>query len=104
MICVTSNPSGSERSVISDGWQNFAESQDPRNLVLGYISQPSHAGLAGQIASALDHSLFGVIPEEVVEIIDGHDAGWAEFDLDALESGSTKLPPSFLAGNRLSQH
>ena len=74
----------------------MADSQDPRNPVLGYISQPSHAASAGQIASALDDSLCGVIPEEVVEIIGGHDAGLAQFDLAALESASTKLPLSFL--------
>jgi hypothetical protein len=96
MICVTSHTTGSKHRVLADGWQNFADSQDPRNPVLGYISQPSHAALAGQIASALDDSLFGVIPEAVVEIIGGHDSAWAEFDLDALESASTKLPRSFL--------
>jgi hypothetical protein len=40
--------------------------------------------------------LFGRIPKEVVEIIGRHDAGWAAFDLAALESASTKLPLSFL--------
>jgi hypothetical protein len=96
MICVTFNPSGSGHSVILDGGQSFADSQNPRNPVLGYISQPSHAALAGQIAAALDDSLFGKIPDAIVEIIGGHDGGWAEFDLAALESASTKLPLSFL--------
>ena len=96
MICVTSQPTGSRHRVLADGWQNFADSQDPRNPVLGYISQPSHAALAGQIASALDDSLFGGIPKAVVEIIGGHDLGWAEFDLAALENASKELPASFL--------
>jgi hypothetical protein len=96
MICVISNPTRSRHGVIYDGWQSFADSQNPRNTVIGYISQPSHAALAGQIAATLDPSLFGKIPDAVVEIIGGHDVGWAEFDLAALESTSTKLPLSFL--------
>jgi hypothetical protein len=96
MICVTSHPSASRHRVILDGWQSFADSQNPRNPVLGHISQPSHAALAGQIASALDDSLFGRIPDAVIEIIGRHDVGWAEFDLAALERMSTALPLSFL--------
>lgn len=96
MVCVISNPTRTRQGFICDGWQNFADSQNSRNPILGYISQPPHAVLASQIASALDDSLFGSIPEEVVEIIGGHDAGWAEFDLAALECASTKLPFSLL--------
>jgi hypothetical protein len=95
MICVISNPTRNRQGFICDGWQHFADSQNSRNPILGYISQPSHAVLASQIVSALDDSLFGSIPEEVVEIIGGHDTGWAEFDLAALESASTNSPSRF---------
>ena len=96
MICVVSNPSKSGHNVIYDGWQNFADSQNPRNAVLGYISQPSHAALASQIAAALSDSVFGTMPDAVVEIIGKHDVGWAEFDLAALENASKEPPASFL--------
>jgi hypothetical protein len=78
------------------GWQNFVDSQSPMVPAAGYVSQPAHAALAGQIAAALDESLFGRLPDQVIEIIGQHDAGWAEADLAALEHASGQLPHSFL--------
>jgi hypothetical protein len=66
------------------------------NAITGYVSHPTHANLAGQIAAGLAESLFGELPDAVVDIISKHDVGWAEVDLIALEHAAGKRPDSFL--------
>jgi hypothetical protein len=43
--------------------------------VTGYVSQPTNSNLAGLIAAALAESLFGELPEPVVDIIFKHHVG-----------------------------
>jgi hypothetical protein len=66
-------------------------------VIDGYISQPAHGVLAGQIASIVDEELFGSIPTSVIDVIARHDAGWAESDLAALEGNEKEAPISFLS-------
>jgi Protein of unknown function (DUF3891) len=97
MICVTQLLAKSRAAgPLADGWPNFAATQRSTNVVVGYVSQPTHGGLAGQIAAALNVRMFGELPKSVTEIIAQHDAGWAELDLPALEQVSGKHPDSFL--------
>jgi hypothetical protein len=83
-------------------WQAFAKIQEPPTLstpgtLAGCITQPAHAALAARLAAALDPSVFGALPPEVIDAISRHDAGWAEPDLAALECVGEKQPHSFLA-------
>jgi hypothetical protein len=96
MICVTQVLGESQAAEAADGWSTFADTQHSANDAVGYISQLTHANLAGQIAAALDERLFGELPKSVIEIIAQHDVGWAELDLSALEHVSGTHPDSFL--------
>ena len=78
-------------------WQAFANSQQHVRDFVGCISQPAHAALAAQLASALDPRIFGTLPPDVIESIGRHDAGWAESDLAALERAGEREPQSFVA-------
>jgi Protein of unknown function (DUF3891) len=91
----TATPAG------QDAWQAFAKTQQPLPLstpgtLAGCITQPAHAALAARLAAALDPSVFGSLPPEVIDAIGRHDAGWAEPDLAALECVGEKQPHSFL--------
>jgi len=64
------------------------------------ITQPSHAALAGEIASGLAGSGFPKLDDALVRAIALHDAGWGPVDAEAVtRSRSIKpVPPrSFLA-------
>jgi hypothetical protein len=76
-------------------WQLFVASQQAAFTHL--ISQPAHAALAGQLAGFLRPTVFGSIPQEVIDIIGRHDRGWFEADSTALERASHTLPTSFLS-------
>src|ERR1700744_2836006 len=83
-----------------EAWQAFAKTQQPlgtAGTLAGCITQPAHAGLTARLAAALDPSVFGALPPEVIDAIGRHDAGWAEPDLTALECVAEKQPHSFLA-------
>jgi Protein of unknown function (DUF3891) len=83
-----------------DAWQAFAKTQQPlgtAGTLAGCITQPAHAALAARLAAALDPSVFGALPPEVIDAIGRHDAGWAEPDLTALECIAEKQPHSFIA-------
>ncbi len=66
-------------------WKAFISSQTMGAQFEGCISQPAHAVLAGELALALNGHLLEAVPEEVLETIRGHDIGWSETDLAALE-------------------
>ncbi|WP_035355984.1 DUF3891 family protein [Edaphobacter aggregans] len=78
-----------------DAWDAFAATQEPEH-VLGYVSQPAHAKLAGRLATELHPDIFGELPPEVVDAITRHDQGWAQTDLEALETAVVTRPISFL--------
>jgi hypothetical protein len=85
-----------------DAWQAFVRTQQlppgsTSDTFAGCISQPAHAALAAQLAKALKPDIFGPLRPEVIDAIGGHDAGWAESDLAALEAAGTKEPQSFVA-------
>jgi hypothetical protein len=97
MILRTIKPPG-HPSITEDGaWAAFALSQTTNASILGYISQPAHAALAGRLAICLNGQLFGEVPNEVIEIIRRHDRGWADIDLVALESAGEIPPMSFIS-------
>jgi hypothetical protein len=52
--------------------------------------------LAARLAAALNPSIFGPLPSEVIDTIGRHDTGWAEPDLAALECAGEKPPQSFV--------
>ena len=78
-------------------WKAFAAAQELTDRVVGYVSQPAHAALAGRLAAGLTPELFGELPEVVVETVGGHDVGWARPDLAALECAGAVAPRSFVA-------
>ena len=78
-------------------WAAFIPSQATDGSILGYISQPAHAALAGRLAIALNGQLFDEIPDEIVETIGRHDTGWSEVDLAALEDAEHTQPMSFVS-------
>ena len=97
MILRTSVPSADEANSATEPWAKFVESQNTYIPVLGYISQPAHAALSGRLAAALNGTLFGQVPEDVIAAIGNHDAGWAQLDLAALEDAVRSFPLSFIS-------
>jgi uncharacterized protein DUF3891 len=49
------------------------------------ITQPDHAKLAGEIASAFDRKCFPLLDDDIALAIARHDEGWAWFDRTMLE-------------------
>jgi hypothetical protein len=96
MVLRTIKPSGSLSKLENGAWTTFVPSQAVDASILGYISQPAHAALAGRLALALNGQFFGQVPEEIVETIGKHDTGWAEVDLGALEDVEHTPPISFI--------
>jgi hypothetical protein len=86
-----------EESAEQQAWQTFAKTQQATDHIIGSISQPAHGALAGRLAAALNTSIFGALPSEVIDTIGRHDTGWAEHDLAALECAGEKQPQSFIA-------
>jgi hypothetical protein len=97
MILRVNAAAGKKTGAIPDAWHSFIDSQKPSNTFEGFVSQPAHARLAGNIAAVLDRTVFGTLPAEVIEATSLHDVGWAESDLAALESSTESLPDSFLS-------
>jgi Protein of unknown function (DUF3891) len=97
VICRAGSPSQNDVGTARGAWESVVHTQTSGMLSDGYISQPAHAILAGQIASILDENLFGSIPASVIDAIAHHDTGWAESDLAALEGKEKEAPISFLS-------
>jgi Protein of unknown function (DUF3891) len=97
MILRIGHSTATEAAAAQDAWPAFAKTQQRAESVAGCISQPAHAALAAQLATALNPDTFGPLPPEVIDAIGRHDAGWAESDLAALECIGEKQPQSFLA-------
>jgi hypothetical protein len=97
MILRIGHSIATEAAAAKDAWPAFAKTQQRADTIAGCISQPAHAALAAQLATALNAGLFGALPPEVLDAIGRHDAGWAEPDLAALECIGEKQPQSFVA-------
>jgi hypothetical protein len=97
MILRTELPSAYEANSAAAPWAKFVESQNSYIPVLGYISQPAHAALAGRLAAELNGKLISQVPEEIIAAIGNHDAGWAQPDLAALEDAERIFPTSFIS-------
>jgi hypothetical protein len=80
----------------SGAWQAFEQLQLSGRPIIGCVTQPAHAALAGRLATLLQESLFGPLPAEVTDAIGRHDSGWAEADLAGLESARQAPPIGFL--------
>lgn len=87
----------SEASAEQPAWQTFAKTQQATSHIIGCISQPAHAALAGRLAATLNPTIFGALPSEVIDTIGRHDTGWAEADFAALECAAERQPQSFLS-------
>jgi hypothetical protein len=97
MILRTIKPSGHPSRAEGGAWEAFVPSQATNASILGCISQPAHAALAGRLAICLNGHLFDEVPDEVIEIIGRHDRGWSDIDLVALESAEEIQPMSFIS-------
>lgn len=78
-------------------WAAFLQSQAADASILGCISQPAHAALAGRLAVVLNGRLFDTAPEHIIGSIGSHDAGWSEVDIAALEEAEYSQPVSFVS-------
>lgn len=76
-------------------WEALEPTQQAGDAI-GYISQPAHAVVAGNLAVNLTSETFGALPAEVIDAISKHDIGWAMSDLDALEQSAERRPESFI--------
>jgi hypothetical protein len=71
------------------------------DAILGCITQPAHAALAGRLAATLNGQLLDEVPEGIIETIAGHDAGWSEIDLSALKDAEHILMDRLQDGTSL---
>jgi hypothetical protein len=97
MILRIDHSIGPEALTGEDAWPAFAKTQQHAHDFAGCISQPAHAALAAQLATALNPTIFGTLPPEVIDAVGRHDAGWAALDLRALEGVVEQQPQSFVA-------
>jgi hypothetical protein len=97
MILRTDHAIVPEARIGQDAWPAFAKTQQHAPDFAACISQPAHAALAAQLATALNPAIFGALPPEVIDAVGRHDAGWAESDLAALERVVEQQPQSFVA-------
>jgi hypothetical protein len=97
MILRTIKPSGYLNRLGDGPWAAFVPSQAKNTSILGCISQPAHAALAGRVAAILNGQLFGEVPDEIIETIGTHDLGWSAIDLGALETAEHTRPMSFIS-------
>lgn len=80
-------------------WQEVQARQMARTSSYWVATQPSHAVLAGDLASALRDDLFGPIDATVSRSIALHDAGWSLADaaqIQELRANPKAEPRSFL--------
>lgn len=80
-------------------WQEVQARQVARPSSYWVVTQPSHAVLAGDLASALRSDLFGPIDSTVSRSIALHDAGWSLADaaqIQELRANPNARPRSFL--------
>jgi hypothetical protein len=80
-------------------WKAVEESQKRSVTDYWLVTQPAHAALAGELASALREDLFGSIDATVARSIALHDAGWSMDDaeqIQRLRSDPKLRPSSFL--------
>jgi hypothetical protein len=80
-------------------WQAVEERQREKAPACWVVTQPSHAALAGDLASALSEDLFGPIDATVSRSIALHDAGWSMDDaaqIQTLRANPKTTPYSFV--------
>ena len=76
-------------------WNAVEESQKQVTPEYWLVTQPAHANLAGELASALREDFFAPIDETVSRCIALHDAGWSMADAEQIHSlrSNPKLQP-----------
>ena len=77
-------------------WNAVEESQRQDATDYWLVTQPAHAALAGELASALRDDLFGPVDSIVARSIALHDAGWSMDDAEQIQRlrSDPKLRPS----------
>jgi Protein of unknown function (DUF3891) len=81
-------------------WRAVEERQRQSSSAYWVVTQPSHAALAGDIASALREDLFGAIDGTVARSIALHDSGWSMDDaaqIQTLRADAKARPVSFVS-------
>jgi hypothetical protein len=71
------------RGEVSPAFEAIAEIQQRAAASDWFVTQPDHARLSGELASALNPRLLPNLSEPVVRAIAMHDIGWMPFDGDA---------------------
>jgi hypothetical protein len=86
-------------------WKAVAESQKQSATDYWLVTQPAHAALAGELASALREDSFGPIDATVARSIALHDAGWSMDDAEQIQRlrSDPKLRPSSFLETSLEQ-
>src|SRR5258707_4174140 len=83
-------------------WRAVEERQRQSSSACWVVTQPSHAALAGDIASALREDLFGAIDATVARCIALHDSGWSMDDaaqIQTLRADAKARPISFVSAD-----
>jgi hypothetical protein len=84
-------------------WPVFLETQRNIDPPYGIVLQPEHARLSGDLARHLREEVFGPIPDEVLNAIAQHDAGWQEADQEQLDAiGREPVKPFPLLPRKMS--
>src|SRR5882724_5887749 len=83
-------------------WPVVARNQEEKYTSCWLITQPSHAALAGAIASKLVAPNLPALDADLIQAIALHDAGWGIVDAQAImqsRSSPQCKPESFLAAD-----
>jgi hypothetical protein len=91
---LTSNEQDRRGCATVPAWQAVEKRQRQSADSWWLIAQTDHAALAGDLAARLDFPSIPSLSSDVIRAIALHDAGWAQFDRDAVASS---MPLSFLA-------
>jgi Protein of unknown function (DUF3891) len=93
MLFRTLSPETSAK--VRPAFRVFSAVQDAPGSPFALLFQSEHSRLAGQLAEALNPSLFGALNRDVVTAIANHDAGWNPNDRKQLDSLAVQMPTTF---------
>jgi hypothetical protein len=77
-VASSQTPSRPQQGI--SAWEAVEQKQKQPAAAWLLVTQPDHAGLAGDLAARISSPDFPRLEADVILAIAGHDAGWAQFD------------------------
>jgi hypothetical protein len=95
MILYPLNSPPARRLDTVPAWEAIERKQKQVASEWWLVAQPDHAALAGDLAAAISVPEIPALDAEVLQAISLHDQGWAPFDAENPDHGTSQRPLSF---------